>query len=280
MREAAGTTQKERLMHRFMVVTLMILAMVCAASAASKRILAWHDEFNGQAGAAPDATKWGYDRGGDGWGNKELEEYTSSADNVFQDGQGHLAIRAVRTESGTYTSGRIKTKGLVEFQYGKIEARIRIPFGQGIWPAFWMLGNDITGVSWPKCGEIDILENVGREPATLHGTVHGPGYSGGQGISALSTLSGAQKLSDRFHVFAVEWSEGAIEFFLDGKSYAKVTSASLPADTKWVFDHPFFLLMNLAVGGEWPGNPDATTSFPQTMLVDWVRVWKATETGR
>jgi beta-glucanase (GH16 family) len=232
----------------------------------------WSDEFNGAAGTAPDATKWTYDLGGGGWGNQELEVYTDRRDNSFQDGEGHLVIRAIKDASGGYTSARIKTQGKFAIRYGKIEARIKIPFGQGMWPAFWMLGDDLDTVGWPKCGEIDVMENIGKEPAIVHGTVHGPGYSGAGGISAQYELAGSPRLADDFHVYAVEWSPQLIEFFIDGISYAKVTPASLPKGAAWVYDHPFFLLLNVAVGGGWPGNPDASTTFPQSMLVDWVRV--------
>jgi beta-glucanase (GH16 family) len=237
----------------------------------------WSDEFNGAAGTAPDATKWTYDLGGGGWGNQELEVYTDRRDNSFQDGEGHLVIRAIKDASGGYTSARIKTQGKFAIRYGKIEARIKIPFGQGLWPAFWMLGADLDTVGWPKCGEIDVMENIGKEPAIVHGTVHGPGYSGAGGISAQYELAGWPRLADDFHVYAVEWLPQLVEFFIDGISYAKVTPASLPKGAAWVYDHPFFLLLNVAVGGRWPGNPDASTTFPQTMLVDWVRVSQRSE---
>ncbi len=156
---------------------------------------------------------------------------------------------------------------------------MKLPFGQGIWPAFWMLGADIGTAGWPRCGEIDIMENIGKEPSVVHGTVHGPGYSGGSGISAQTALATA-RFSDDFHVFAVDWSPTLIEFFLDDKSYSQVTPARLPAGASWVFDHPFFLLLNLAVGGNWPGNPDPSTTFPQTLTVDWVRVYRTPLPGR
>jgi beta-glucanase (GH16 family) len=182
----------------------------------------------------------------------------------------------MRSGAGMYTSGRIKTQGRFELQYGKIEARIKIPRGQGIWPAFWMLGKDIDdpGVGWPQSGEIDVMENVGKEPSMVHGTVHGPGYSGAGGITAARTLPGGEKFAARFHVYGVEWSADSIDFLVDGKAYAAVTHKSLPAGAAWAFDKPFFLLLNLAIGGDWPGNPDETTRFPQSMLVDWVRVSK------
>jgi beta-glucanase (GH16 family) len=233
----------------------------------------WADEFNGPAGSGPDRSKWTFDLGATGY-NNELEDYKDSRDNVFLDGHGHLVIRAIESAPRKYTSGRIKTQGLYEVQYGKIEARIRIPRGQGIWPAFWMLGKSVPGLDWPQVGEIDVMENVGKEPSIVHGTVHGPGYSGDKGITARRALNGGEQFAQKFHVYGVEWSADSIDFFVDGKGYAKVTHSSLPAGAAWVFDKPFFLLLNVAVGGSWPGNPDSSTHFPQSMLVDWARVWK------
>ncbi|MGA8026739.1 MAG: glycoside hydrolase family 16 protein [Bryobacteraceae bacterium] len=238
--------------------------------------LIWSDEFNGAKDAPPDSSKWTYDLGAGGWGNHELEVYTKSPENISQDGEGHLVIRAVKTESG-FTSARIKTQDKFTVEYGKIEARMKIPYGQGMWPAFWMLGNNIAAAGWSKCGEIDVMENIGKEPSVVHGTVHGPGYSGAHGITSQYSLPGGKPLSDDFHVYGIEWGPNSIQFFLDGQPYSTVTPASLPKGTVWVYDHPFFLLLNLAVGGGWPGNPDATTVFPQTLLVDWVRVWQSAE---
>jgi len=234
--------------------------------------LVWADEFDGPANSAPDRAKWTRDLGQNGWGNNELERYTGSTENAFLDGEGHLVIRALRTADGGYTSARLKTQGLASFTYGKIEARIQIPFGQGIWPAFWMLGQEISTKGWPRSGEIDIMENIGKEPATVHGTVHGPGYSGDKGIGAPYELS-TGRFADGFHVYAAIWERQSIEFLVDGQSYQRITRAELPSDADWVFDHPFFLLLNLAVGGDWPGRPDATTEFPQRMTVDYVRVY-------
>ncbi len=198
-----------------------------------------------------------------------------------------ITARKVNTETTTlqcyygpcqYTSARLISAGKAEFAHGRIEARIKVPYGQGLWPAFWMLGNDIDRVGWPQSGEIDIMENVGKEPATVHGTIHGPGYSGGNGIGAGYTLPSG-KLSDDFHVFAVEWEQGRIRWFIDNTNYFTVTTASIPAGTQWVYEHPFYLLLNVAVGGGWPGNPDGTTVFPQTMKVDYVRVYQAPDTA-
>jgi beta-glucanase (GH16 family) len=235
--------------------------------------LVWSDEFNGNAGSPPDPAKWTYDLGGGGWGNRELQVYTDHTDNVSHDGHSHLVIRAIRTGNG-YTSGRLKTLGKFDVKYGRIAARIRVPHGQGIWPAFWMLGSDFPTAGWPNSGEIDIMENIGKEPGIVHATVHGPGYSGASGISGKLTLEENRRLTDDFHVFEVQWSENRLTFLMDGKPFHEVTPQRLPAGAKWVFDRPFFMLLNLAVGGNWPGFPDDTTTFPQVMMVDWVRVWE------
>jgi beta-glucanase (GH16 family) len=232
---------------------------------------AWSDEFEGAANSLPDASKWTYDLGNNGgWGNQELQTYTNLPDNVHLDGQGHLIIHVASSPAG-YTSARLKTQGRFAVQYGRIEVRAKLPFGQGLWPAFWMLGTNITSVGWPQCGEIDIMEHVGREPSTNHGTVHGPGYSGGSGISMAYTLSGGRKFSDDFHVFTIQWAPQTVTFYVDNNSYATVTPAALHG-APWVFDRQFFLILNVAVGGTFPGAPDATTQFPQEMVVDYVRV--------
>ncbi len=240
---------------------------------AQDRHLVWSDEFNGAPGSAVDPAKWVYDIGGNGWGNQELEAYTDSRANSHLDGEGHLVVKALQVAGGKFTSARLKTLGKFSFKYGRAEARIKIPFGQGIWPAFWMLGTDIESKGWPECGEIDIMENIGKEPDTVHATVHGPGYSGGEGISKAFQIA-AGRLADDYHVYAVDWTPERLDFLLDDHVYQTLTPASLPKGAKWVYDHPFFLLLNVAVGGAWPGNPDPTSVFPQTMLVDYVRVYR------
>ena len=244
--------------------------------------LVWSDEFNGRNGARVDASKWVVETGGGGWGNDELEYYTSRPQNVSQE-NGNLVIKVLQEKysgaggvSRNYTSARLKTLGKFSQTYGRFEARIKIPRGQGIWPAFWMLGNDIEKPGWPACGEIDIMENIGKEPALVHGTIHGPGYSGANGIGAAYALPGDPHFADDFHLFAVEWEPNAIRFYVDDHLYATRIPTDLPRGTKWVYDHPFFLLLNVAVGGGWPGNPDPATIFPQTMLVDYVRVYQRT----
>ena len=238
--------------------------------------LLWADEFSQTNGSAPDSTKWGYDLGGSGWGNNELQYYTNRTENARIEG-GELVIEARAESFGgrNYTSARLLTKDKWAWTYGRIEARIKIPKGQGIWPAFWMLGSNIGSAGWPNCGEIDIMENIGSLPSTLYGTIHGPGYSGGGGISGNTVLSGAA-LSDAFHVYAIEWEENRIRWFLDGQQFFTLTPANLPAGSNWVFNQPQFLLLNLAVGGNWPGSPNASTTFPQRMAVDYVRVYQPT----
>jgi beta-glucanase (GH16 family) len=262
------------------VVSMALLGAACGGSKSSASTSpsptppaaqTWADEFDGPANAPPDPAKWTYDLGGGGWGNQELETYTNLPLNVHLDGNGHLIVHVEKSGS-SYTSARIKTQGLFAAQYGRIEARIKLPFGQGIWPAFWMLGSNFPGTPWPQCGEIDIMENVGREPTINHGSMHGPGYSGGSSVTASYTLPGGAKFSDDFHAFAIQWSPGSVTFSIDGVTYKTVTPAALPSGASWVFDHPFFLILNVAVGGTFPGNPDASTQFPQEMIVDYVRV--------
>ncbi len=230
--------------------------------------LVWGDDFDGAPGAAVDGSKWTYDSGPN-WYNGELQDYTSGATNASLDGNGNLVIEARKEarEGRQYTSARLKTEGKKTFTYGRFEGRMKLPYGQGMWPAFWMLG----GNSWPANGEIDIMENLGREPSIAHGTMHGPGYSGADGPGESFTLPGGAKFSDDFHIFAIEWEPNAIRWYVDGELYSTKT----PADTngnQWVFDHPFFIILNLAVGGDWPGDPDETTVFPQQMLIDYIHV--------
>jgi len=254
---------------------LALLALVSVpAGAQNGWKLVWSDDFNGPARTAPDSTKWNYDLGATGWGNRELENYTKSLDNASLDGNGNLVIQALKA-GDSYTSARLKTQGLYTFTYGKIEARLKIPFGQGIWPAFWLLGENGKRGGWPRCGEIDIMENIGREPEMVHATVHGPGYSGGKGIGERYILTEGKRFADDFHVYSVVWNPDNLEFFMDGKSYHKLAKSGIPDGTEWVFDHPFFIILNVAVGGQWPGNPDESSRFPQQMLVDYVRVYQA-----
>lgn len=234
-------------------------------------ILVWHDEFDS---SELNLKNWTFDLGGGGWGNQEWQAYTNRPENVRVE-NGMLVIEARREEElvggREYSSARLKTQGLQAWQYGRIEARMKLPSGQGIWPAFWMLGENINKKMWPACGEIDIMEFIGKEPDQIYATVHGPGYSGGDGIGSSLTTS-AQSLKTDFHVYAVEWEGNEIRWYFDDQQYFKITSENVPAE--WAFDHPFFILLNLAVGGRWPGYPDETTVFPQFLYVDYVRVYQ------
>jgi beta-glucanase (GH16 family) len=234
--------------------------------------LVWEDDFEGPAGQLPDAANWRFDIGTD-WGNAQLEFDTDRAENVSLDGAGHLAITARRESymGQEYTSARITTQDRFERTNGRFEARIRLPRGQGIWPAFWLLGADIDEVGWPTCGEIDVMEFRGQEPSVVHGSLHGPGYSAGDAITRRYYLADATFDAD-FHVFAVEWRRDTIDWWIDDEHLQTVTSNDVPGD--WVFDHPFYIILNVAVGGGFVGPPDATTTFPQSMLVDWVRVYE------
>jgi beta-glucanase (GH16 family) len=274
-------------MNRTVAVTIAILFALLTASpsppASPSWVLTWSDEFDGAAGLGPDTTKWGFDIGvgQNGWGNNELEYYTNRTQNASTDGTGNLVIKAIKeTFTGTggitrdYTSARLLTSGKFTQRFGRFEARIKLPVGQGIWPAFWMLGDDIATAGWPTCGEIDIMENRGREPSINYGSLHGPGYSGGNPLSSSYTLPGAERFTDDFHIFAIEWEPSAIRFYVDGNLYQTRTPSDVPAGQRWVFDHPFFILLNLAIGGNFGGNPDSTTTWPQMMLVDYVRVYR------
>jgi beta-glucanase (GH16 family) len=248
-----------------------------ADSLTRKWTLVWRDEFDEPNGSMPDPNKWSIVRDGSGFGNQELEYYTDRPRNLHIE-NGHLAITAIRENytgpdgiSREYTSGKLQTAGHFEQKYGRFEARIKVPKGQGIWPAFWMLGGPPAG--WPACGEIDIMENVGFEPSKIHGTLHGPGYSGNNPLTGAYTLPNSARISDDFHVFAAEWSPDAVRFYVDDHLYETQTVDSIPSSKRWAFDHPFFILLNVAVGGAWPGNPDSATRFPATMLVDYVRVY-------
>lgn len=237
--------------------------------------LTWSDEFNDSLGTSPDSTRWTYDigTGNNGWGNAELQYYTNRPANVKMDGTGHLVITA-RNESfagSAYTSARIKTKGRFTQTYGRMEARIKTPTGPGIWPAFWMLGANIDEVPWPQCGEIDIMEQRGQEPNITHGSLHGPGYSGGNAKTKAYALANGRFDND-FHIYAVEWGVGYVDFFVDNFLYQRITSKDVTGE--WVYNHPFFLIMNVAVGGNFVGFPTSGTPFPQSMLVDYVRVFR------
>lgn len=259
---------------------LCALALFASGTACAKNptktdwTLVWQDEFDGPAGQLPDPSRWVFDIGTD-WGNSQLEYDTARPENVSLDGSGLLAITA-RQESyqgRSYTSGRINTRGKFQQTHGRFEARMRMPGGRGMWPAFWLLGSNFATVDWPACGEIDILEYRGQEPRIVHGSLHGPGYSGGNALTRSYTVPGAP-LDSSFHVYAVEWSSKEITWWVDDRAFATLQPGDLPGGAPWAFNHSFFVILNLAVGGGFVGPPDASTTFPQQLLVDYVRVYR------
>ncbi len=261
-------------------LTLTMLALLGGSSSCDNGgpvpAVIWEDNFVGAVGQPPNPAYWSYDVGVD-WGNAQLEYDTARSTNAALDGAGNLVITA-RQENylgRQYTSARIKTQALFQQTTGRFEARIRLPVGQGLWPAFWLLGADFPTVGWPACGEIDIMEYRGQAPNVVIGSIHGPGYSGAAAVTRTYTRAGPGFDAD-FHVFAVEWAADRITWLVDDVPYHTVTPASLPARGQWVFNHPFFILLNVAVGGNFVGPPNPATTFPQTMLVDWVRVLRLT----
>ena len=267
--------------HRFgsiFLLAALVLAGCGAETAAPPEweregwTLIWADEFDGEE---LDPTRWEMEVGGHGWGNNEWQFYTDRPENVrLEDGQLVIEARDEFFVRRNYTSGRIKTQGLFSFTYGRAEARMQLPYGNGIWPAFWMLGADIDQVPWPASGEIDIMEYIGRQPRHIYGTVHGPGYSGSGGVGHFTTFPDGT-LTEEFHTYAIEWEPGEIRWYVDDEQFFKLTPEQVPGE--WVFDKPYFILINLAVGGNWPGYPDETTVFPQFLRVDHVRVYQRPE---
>ena len=254
-------------------------ARAASSSAAQADAVTFSDTFDGAAGSAVNSSKWTQETG-DNVNNHEREYYTSGTNNASLDGQGHLVITAKKENPANYqcwygtcqyTSARMNTSGKFSAQYGHVEARMKIPRGQGMWPAFWMLGTDIGSVGWPNSGEIDVMENVGFEPSTVHGTIHGPGYSGANGIGAAYTLANGAAFADAYHTFAVDWAPNSIKWSVDGVVYQTRTPADVGGNT-WAFNKPFFLILNLAVGGDWPGDPNSATAFPAQLVVDSVSV--------
>mgnify|MGYP001243447383 CR=1 FL=1 len=234
--------------------------------------LVWADEFEGEA---IDLNNWTYDLGnGDwGWGNNELQTYTNSSNNSFV-ADGKLFIVAEKVGESAYTSARLKSLDLQEFQYGRIDVRAVLPQGQGIWPAIWMLGANFPTAGWPACGEIDIMELIGSSPNVVHGTVHfGNDYTQHNFTGGGTSIGFSETFSDEFHVFSIEWDESGIIWLLDDQEFFSVSN-TVSGTQNYPFDNPFFFILNVAVGGVWPGYPDATTTFPQYMAVDYVRVYQ------
>jgi len=235
-------------------------------------------EFAGPAGTPPSPDVWSSETGGGGWGNNQLQTYTDSPANASTDGNGNLAVTAkAETVTGldgitrNYTSARLRTLGHFSFQYGTAEARIRVPAGAGLWPAFWALGTNRETVGWPQCGEMDIMENLGSELNISHATVHASTTTGGHWQRGALTTSNAP-LSRDFHTYGLVWGPNAMAMTMDGRTYMSLSISDVASSASWSFNHPFYLLLDLAVGGSWPGAPDLLTAFPATMSVDYVRV--------
>jgi uncharacterized protein (TIGR03437 family) len=277
------------MVNRMGKFSLLIVLLSAGVRAQTGWKLVWSDEFNGAAGSAPNPANWNFDLGGGGWGNGEAETYTNSSSNVFQDGNGNLIIRAIKDAQGNYTSARLQTGAPgastnttdLSWQYGLIEARIKLPFGQGVWPAFWMLGEDIGTDPWPGCGEIDIMENFGtfnNNASINNGTPHGPGFTNVESLSKAYTLPWGETVYDDYHVYSLQWSPNSVVWYVDGAAYNTLTPATLPSGGTWVFNAPFFLLLNLAIGGPgtFLGTPNSSVTFPQNLVVDYVRVYQAT----
>jgi beta-glucanase (GH16 family) len=251
-----------------------------------KWILVWRDEFDGAAGRGVDTGSWqidstdGCSRGNCGWGNNEKEYYSAAAENLALDGLGHLRIVARRAAAGLncyygpcrYTSGKITTRGKVAARPGRVEARIKLPAGQGLWPAFWLLGADDPPLPWPDCGELDIMENHGSNLQSTSSAIHGPGYFGNTPF--VHATSGHGSFAEDFHTFAVEWDSLRVRFFVDDSLHYTVERGDVERHGRWVFDKPFFMILNLAVGGTFDGDPKSDAILPATMLVDYVRVYE------
>ncbi|MBN8642418.1 MAG: glycoside hydrolase family 16 protein [Flavobacteriales bacterium] len=260
------------------VVLIGALSLVLGCSTDEKQTvvtktqLVWSDEFD--TTGAPDSNKWNFNigTGSNGWGNNELQYYTDRSQNIKVE-DGMLKITALNELylGSSYTSARITTKGKLDQKYGRIEARIKLPWGKGLWPAFWMLGSNSDTVTWPQCGEIDIMEYLGNRPTKIFGTVHGPGYSGGASISKEYELAN-NRFDNDFHVFGIEWDENYINYYVDDVLYNQITPEDVPGE--WVFNQSFYIILNMAVGGNLPGSPNGETTFPQTMLVDYVRIYQ------
>lgn len=274
-RDQFKTEMHKKLWPRFLVAGMVAVILSCSdyeQTVTTLNQLVKEDGFD--TNGAPNSALWGYDigTGQNGWGNNELQYYTNRPENVTVK-DGFLQITAIKESfnGSSYTSARLLTKGKFEQAYGRFEARIKLPWGQGIWPAFWMLGADIDTNPWPGAGEIDIMEFRGQQPTIMLGTVHGPGYSGGQSISKSYELKN-DRFDTGFHVFGIEWGKEYVNFYVDNVLYNQITPADVPGE--WVFNKPFYILINMAVGGSFVGSPNSETVFPQTMLVDYVRVYK------
>jgi beta-glucanase (GH16 family) len=266
-----------KIINKIIITTAVIFSLNSCTkddkqTVVTKDTLVMSDEFN--VNGAPNPNLWSYNigTGSNGWGNNELQYYTNRPENIKVE-NGFLKITARREQymGEAFTSARILTKGKFETKYGRLEARIKLPRGKGLWPAFWMLGSNSDTAIWPQCGEIDIMEYLGSSPTKIFGTVHGPGYSGGNAITKTYALPNSRFDTD-FHIFGVEWDENYINFYVDDVLYNQITPSEVTGN--WVFNNPFYIILNMAVGGNYPGAPNSETPFPQEMLVDYVRVYQ------
>lgn len=265
-----------KLLNKVFLLTSLLFVLGCSTNekqtVTTMNQLVMQDEF-GVAGA-PNNAIWSYNigTGTNGWGNNELQYYTDRPENiVVENGVLKITARQELYMGSGYTSARILTKGKFEKKYGRFEARIKMPWGKGLWPAFWLLGANSQTVAWPQCGEIDIMEYLGSNPTTVFGTVHGPGYSGANAITKNYTLPN-NRFDNDFHIFGIEWGENYINYYVDDVLYNQITPQDVTGE--WVFNQPFYIILNMAVGGNYPGSPNSETVFPQQMLVDYVRVYE------
>jgi beta-glucanase (GH16 family) len=265
-----------KLLNKVFLLTSLLFVLGCSTNerqtVTTMNQLVMQDEFD--VAGAPNTAIWSYNigTGTNGWGNNELQYYTDRPENiVVENGVLKITARQELYMGSGYTSARILTKGKFEKKYGRFEARIKMPWGKGLWPAFWLLGANSQTVAWPQCGEIDIMEYIGSNPTTVFGTVHGPGYSGANAITKNYTLPN-NRFDNDFHIFGIEWGENYINYYVDDVLYNQITPQDVTGE--WVFNQPFYIILNMAVGGNYPGSPNSETVFPQQMLVDYVRVYE------
>lgn len=256
----------------FMLLTLTVSGLAVAQNHYQR--LVWSDEFNAPNRRSPDPAKWNVTSAPGALGNYNLPQNTQvrGGNLVMTASNIPYVWKGVRYQ---YRTAQLSSRNKFSQLYGRFEARMKVAYGQGIATAFWTLGDDYAKVGWPACGEIDVMENIGTEPSTLHGSVHGPGYLG-RYLSTGYTLSQGQRLAKGYHIYAVEWDPGAVRFYVDSTLYARYTPQNLPSGTSWLFNHPFFMVFNIYVGspGSWEGAPNNATVFPQKVFVDYVRVYQ------
>jgi beta-glucanase (GH16 family) len=275
----ANTLVQIRPLRLSPIAAIMIFALSAGRTleAHGAWTLVWFDEFNG---ASVDTNHWMFETGNhNGWGNHELEYYTSKSENIYvRDGLLHIVARKEFAHGFAYTSARVKSEGLFSKKYGRFEFRVRAPHGQGFWPAFWLMPEHPAYGRWPNCGEFDVMENKGNNPGIVQGTIH---YAGADGRHLQSTgfytfprYNGATN----FHTYVLQWTTNTIQWLVDGNLYETQTNwSTAAAPYPAPFDQPFYIIINLAVGGDYGGNPDSTTGFPDELQVDYVRVYEHTD---